>query len=307
MSSRSPTADATSPSTDFLDGPRPLGEGYPYHAGVGALPFLLHYHHCPIRGSPCTIPAWRRCILGKHVHGVLAVTQGRDKRVHRRQLRIWSDPPRNQIALGPRGAAASLRWCRARPSVDDLAGLQPPFPRSTRSDGTGACRAAGDVARDPHARHRPLQSPEHTHGHSAGDLALTTFAQTVLGNIRRADLAARYGGEEFVVLMPNTSAQEAFIVTEKVCGVGATDIELPGSSARPSHRECGCRRISGRHRQCERPLRPGRRRSLRCEAHGSRSNVPDTASRAVDGPRCTGDHHREQCWRRASSISGVTR
>jgi diguanylate cyclase (GGDEF)-like protein len=66
-----------------------------------------------------------------------------------------------------------------------------------------------------------------THGHHAGDVALTTFAKTVFTNVRRADLAARYGGEEFVVLMPNTSTDEAFVVAEKIrAAVAATEVEL---------------------------------------------------------------------------------
>lgn len=66
-----------------------------------------------------------------------------------------------------------------------------------------------------------------SHGHHAGDLALSTFATTLLGNVRRADLTARYGGEEFVVLMPNTSANEAFLVAEKIrLAVAGTDVEL---------------------------------------------------------------------------------
>jgi diguanylate cyclase (GGDEF)-like protein len=73
-----------------------------------------------------------------------------------------------------------------------------------------------------------FKSLNDTHGHHAGDLALSTFAQTVLGNVRRADLTARYGGEEFVVLMPNTSAREAFVVAEKIrVAVAATGVELP--------------------------------------------------------------------------------
>jgi diguanylate cyclase (GGDEF)-like protein len=68
-----------------------------------------------------------------------------------------------------------------------------------------------------------------THGHHAGDLALSAFARTLINNVRRADLAARYGGEEFVVVMPNTSAEEAFMVAEKIrLAVEGTDVRLPG-------------------------------------------------------------------------------
>ncbi len=57
-----------------------------------------------------------------------------------------------------------------------------------------------------------------THGHPVGDAVLSGFAQTLVGSIRRADLAARYGGEEFIVVMSNTSAADARHVAEKIRG-----------------------------------------------------------------------------------------
>jgi two-component system cell cycle response regulator len=57
-----------------------------------------------------------------------------------------------------------------------------------------------------------------THGHPVGDAVLNGFAQTLVGSIRRADLAARYGGEEFIVVMSNTSAADARHVAEKIRG-----------------------------------------------------------------------------------------
>jgi diguanylate cyclase (GGDEF)-like protein len=55
-----------------------------------------------------------------------------------------------------------------------------------------------------------------TYGHPVGDAVLSGFAQTLVGSIRRADLAARYGGEEFIVVMSNTSAVDARRVAEKI-------------------------------------------------------------------------------------------
>lgn len=55
-----------------------------------------------------------------------------------------------------------------------------------------------------------------THGHPVGDMVLASFAQTLTGSIRRADLAARYGGEEFIVVMSNTAASDARRVAEKI-------------------------------------------------------------------------------------------
>ncbi|MDQ6857002.1 MAG: diguanylate cyclase [Candidatus Dormibacteraeota bacterium] len=55
-----------------------------------------------------------------------------------------------------------------------------------------------------------------TYGHPVGDAVLSGFAQTLVGSIRRADLAARYGGEEFIVVMSNTSTADARLVAEKI-------------------------------------------------------------------------------------------
>jgi diguanylate cyclase (GGDEF)-like protein len=55
-----------------------------------------------------------------------------------------------------------------------------------------------------------------TYGHPVGDAVLSMFAQTLVGSIRRADLAARYGGEEFIVVMSNTAAVDARLVAEKI-------------------------------------------------------------------------------------------
>ena len=47
------------------------------------------------------------------------------------------------------------------------------------------------------------------HGHGAGDRALRQVAQTLELAVRRTDLVARYGGEEFVVVLPDSSAEQA--------------------------------------------------------------------------------------------------
>lgn len=55
-----------------------------------------------------------------------------------------------------------------------------------------------------------------THGHDAGDDVLREFARRLRQNVRGMDLACRYGGEEFVIVMPDTSAQLAVEVAERV-------------------------------------------------------------------------------------------
>jgi diguanylate cyclase (GGDEF)-like protein len=56
-----------------------------------------------------------------------------------------------------------------------------------------------------------------TYGHSAGDDCLAAVAGAIhSGMFRPADLASRYGGEEFVVLLPETTAQGAREVAERI-------------------------------------------------------------------------------------------
>jgi diguanylate cyclase (GGDEF)-like protein len=54
------------------------------------------------------------------------------------------------------------------------------------------------------------------HGHQAGDVALQLTAQSLKSALRSEDVAARYGGEEFSVLLPQTSAQEALVIAERI-------------------------------------------------------------------------------------------
>lgn len=53
-------------------------------------------------------------------------------------------------------------------------------------------------------------------GHLAGDDALKIVGQGIKDTLRGADVAARYGGEEFSILLPQTTAEEAEIIAERV-------------------------------------------------------------------------------------------
>jgi len=54
------------------------------------------------------------------------------------------------------------------------------------------------------------------HGHEGGDDVLREFARRIRGAVRGADLACRFGGEEFVVVMPDTPAEVAVQVAERL-------------------------------------------------------------------------------------------
>ena len=54
------------------------------------------------------------------------------------------------------------------------------------------------------------------HGHQSGDEVLKSVGQTIQGQLRAGDTIARYGGEEFVVLLPQTPAQHAREIAERI-------------------------------------------------------------------------------------------
>ena len=55
-----------------------------------------------------------------------------------------------------------------------------------------------------------------THGHAVGDLVLMSLADCLRRSLRETDIIARFGGEEFVVLLPETSLENAHHVTERL-------------------------------------------------------------------------------------------
>ncbi|WP_404384232.1 diguanylate cyclase [Caenispirillum salinarum] len=55
-----------------------------------------------------------------------------------------------------------------------------------------------------------------TRGHAAGDQALVAFADTLRGHLRDTDSLGRLGGEEFAVLLPETGADGAATLAERL-------------------------------------------------------------------------------------------
>ncbi|WNS44601.1 diguanylate cyclase [Paenibacillus sp. MMS20-IR301] len=55
-----------------------------------------------------------------------------------------------------------------------------------------------------------------TYGHLVGDEVLQAFSELVRQSIRTEDTFCRYGGEEFALFMPNTSAESALLVIERI-------------------------------------------------------------------------------------------
>jgi diguanylate cyclase (GGDEF)-like protein len=55
-----------------------------------------------------------------------------------------------------------------------------------------------------------------TYGHAAGDTALAQAARVLAESVRGSDVVCRYGGEEFLVLAPETGAEGARALAEKI-------------------------------------------------------------------------------------------
>jgi diguanylate cyclase (GGDEF)-like protein len=66
------------------------------------------------------------------------------------------------------------------------------------------------------------------HGHEAGDTVLRHLGAVLAGAVRTADTAGRYGGEEFLVVLPETDADAAAAVAEKLRRIVASSpVRLP--------------------------------------------------------------------------------
>ncbi len=86
-----------------------------------------------------------------------------------------------------------------------------------------------------------------TFGHTEGDQILCKISSLLKNSIRRKDTVARYGGEEFILILPEASLEQSFVIAERIrqsventpFEVGRTQVNLTlsvGISSFPSHR-----------------------------------------------------------------------
>lgn len=61
-----------------------------------------------------------------------------------------------------------------------------------------------------------FKSYNDTYGHPAGDALLRVVSEVLRSNLRSVDMAARYGGEEFVVILPETTSEQAAVLAERL-------------------------------------------------------------------------------------------
>jgi len=112
-----------------------------------------------------------------------------------------------------REALEKIQWLAARDELTGLANRRHALEllayeerRATRQP-VSACIAMIDLDH--------FKGVNDTLGHAAGDDVLRTFAGHASAVLRGADVLARWGGEEFLLLMPDTSKDEAWQVIER--------------------------------------------------------------------------------------------
>jgi diguanylate cyclase (GGDEF)-like protein len=80
------------------------------------------------------------------------------------------------------------------------------------------------------------------HGHDAGDRMLQEVARVIAAQLRASDVVSRFGGDEFVVILPDTSVEQAVALAKRlqkvVAAAGDTDVTLSltiGIGLAPNH------------------------------------------------------------------------
>ena len=61
-----------------------------------------------------------------------------------------------------------------------------------------------------------FKSVNDSHGHQAGDVVLRGIADVLRANVRATDMLGRYGGEEFMLILPETTVEDAAALAEKL-------------------------------------------------------------------------------------------
>lgn len=70
-----------------------------------------------------------------------------------------------------------------------------------------------------------------SHGHQVGDEVLRQVGKIVTATSRQMDVCCRYGGDEFVVVLPDTSMQEARLVAERIRQAIESDCIMSGDDS----------------------------------------------------------------------------
>jgi diguanylate cyclase (GGDEF)-like protein len=147
-----------------------------------------------------------------HVAAALEATLTRD---HPVRLRVAGTPAERRLARAFNAASGAFVQVEARAAHDRLTGV---VNRETllTTLGSEIERATRhhkwlSVAFIDIDRFKPIND---TYGHHTGDAVLREIANLIGDNIRGSDLFGRYGGEEFMLILPETTPEEATVLAE---------------------------------------------------------------------------------------------
>lgn len=149
------------------------------------------------------------------------------------------------LVVGYLLAALRTSWNHEREMArtDDLTGVR--NPRSFAEVADAELRRARRFGRPLTVAYLDLddfKTVNDTLGHSAGDAVLRAAAQAMVRSLRGVDVVARLGGDEFGVLLPETDADLAGTVIQKVLqavteGTAATGYPVTASIGAITYRQ----------------------------------------------------------------------
>ena len=72
-----------------------------------------------------------------------------------------------------------------------------------------------------------FKSINDNNGHEVGDAVLLSLSEILRSELRPFDMVARYGGDEFIIMLMDTTRDQAYSVAERICNrVGQTPVLL---------------------------------------------------------------------------------
>src|SRR5262249_18147239 len=134
------------------------------------------------------------------------------------------------------------------------------------------------------------------YGHLEGDVVLQRVGHILEQNCRRSDVVARYGGDEFVILMPETSVEQARQLASAPASGADGLLPAPRCAQKTSMQASASpafRCMAPRHKNSS------RWRTLRCTSPSIKEAIP---SRPRSKPTPTiQSAGKKTCWRRISA------
>jgi diguanylate cyclase (GGDEF)-like protein len=132
-------------------------------------------------------------------------------------LRVSGVPAERRLARAFNAASGAFLQVEARATHDRLTGIanRETLLTTLMSEIERATRHHKwlSVAFIDIDRFKPIND---TYGHNSGDAVLRQVSSLIADNIRASDTFGRYGGEEFMLILPETTAEDAIALSEKL-------------------------------------------------------------------------------------------